>query len=135
MTNKRRAPRRDTVIYLRITDAGSGKEIGRLADVSDTGILIVSNAPLPTGERIAVQIHLPPHLMEGGETELSVEIEPRWSRPDKNPSLLLNGCVLYVDAERAPILSVLIERFGFNNDTIDFRKRYERSKDAYSEEQ
>ena len=133
MINKRKSPRRDTVLYLPIVDAESGNQIGRMADISQTGILIVADSALPEGRRIQARILLPPHLADLS-AELAVEIEPRWSRPDKNPQLVLNGCFLVVDESDAETVSALIERYGFNNDTIDFRRRYEQTKYARDEE-
>lgn len=133
MINKRKSPRRDTVLYLPVVHAETGEHIGRMADISSTGILIVADSALPAGRRIPVRIVLPPQLADLA-AELSVEIEPRWHRPDKNPQLILNGSLLIADEADAETISVVIERYGFNNDTIDFRRRYEQTKYAHDEE-
>lgn len=133
MTNKRRMPRRNTVMYLRVSQADSGSELGRMADISQTGLLLISSRKFPTKQRIHVNIHLPPSLAVG-VSYMPATIETRWSKADTNPQLILNGCLLEVADEHTAILNQLIEHYGFNNDTIDFRRRFEKSKLEADEE-
>lgn len=132
MSNKRQVPRRDTVLYLPVVHATSGEQIGRLADISKTGMLLIAGHELAPGVQVPVRIVLPPAFAADRES-LAGTIEPRWHRPDLNPRLTLNGC-LFTVTEGAECLDELIDRYGFNNDTIDFRKRFERSKREPDEE-
>ncbi|MDA3951309.1 MAG: hypothetical protein PF508_19030 [Spirochaeta sp.] len=132
MSNKRQVPRRDTVLYLQVVHAVSGEPIGRVADISKTGLLLIAGNELTPGVQLPVRIQLPPAISADGESLVGT-IEPRWHRRDLNPRLTLNGC-LFTVSEGADHLDELIERYGFNNDTIDFRKRFERSKREPDEE-
>jgi hypothetical protein len=132
MSNKRQVPRRDTVLYLQVVHATSGEQVGRVADISRTGMLLIAGNELTPGVPVPVRIDLPP-AFAADRVSLSGTIEPRWHRPDLNPRLTLNGCVFSV-SEGAEWLDELIDRYGFNNDTIDFRKRFERSKREPDEE-
>jgi hypothetical protein len=133
MNEKRASSRRDTVIYLRVSHRASGESIGRLADLSEDGALIITDQPLETGAEIAACIHLPPRLASETETLCGVLV-PRWNRPDRNPELTLNGCLFQTAEAAHELLAYLIDEYGFNNDTIDFRRRHERSKQAREEE-
>lgn len=133
MNEKRASSRRDTVMYLRVSEQGSGEEIGRLADLSEDGALIITDKPLQTGTEITACIHLPPRLAAETET-LCGTLIPRWSSPDRNPDLMLNGCLFKTGEPDHELLGYLIDEYGFNNNTIDFRRRYERSKQTPEEE-
>jgi hypothetical protein len=124
MTGKRQSARRSTVLYLKVVDEETEEEIGRLADLSREGALIVTAKPLEANGTYHVRIALPPFGI-GGHPHLEGTLHHRWSRPDRNPELTLNGCLYSVDPEFQPALDQLIERYGFSDGTIDFRRRYE----------
>lgn len=133
MIDKRSSARRDTVLYLRISDRTTRGEVGRLTDMSTTGLLVVSESPLTMDEPIEICIDLPPRLSSERDTLCGV-LTPKWSKPDRNPRLSLSGCLFETAPEDREVLGYLIEEYGFNSGTIDFRRRYERSKAMRDEE-
>jgi len=133
MIDKRSSARRDTVLYLRITHRTSRVEIGRLTDLSATGVLLITEQPLAADEPMEVCIHLPPRLSSERDTLCGI-LTPKWSKPDRNPRLSLSGCLFETAPEDKELRGYLIEEYGFNSGTIDFRKRYERSKAMRDEE-
>lgn len=124
MTGKRQSVRRSTVLYLKVLDEETENEVGRLADLSSEGVLVVTAKPLEAERPYHVRIALPPFGIAGHD-HLEGMLHRRWSRPDRNPDLTLNGCLFSVEPELQPVLDQLIERYGFSDGTIDFRRRYE----------
>ncbi|MFN3586324.1 MAG: PilZ domain-containing protein [Moraxellaceae bacterium] len=77
-TEQRRVPRQRLAQFLPVHDLASGEEIGRLADVSTSGLMLISQEPLVCEQEYLLEI-LPP-----GEAPLQVTAVCVWCRP--NPS-------------------------------------------------
>jgi hypothetical protein len=90
--SERRALRRRHLIYnLSVRDPRTNEEIGRLADISTGGLLLVAPRALPVGQVRDVEI-LPPRVAGGVLGPILASLEARWAGPDANPELCCIGC-------------------------------------------
>lgn len=127
MNYSRKSERRESLLYLPVTLAGDNAPLGRIADLSAEGILLISDKKLKVGNPLDVVIALPGGSLssrEEGWESLKAEVIPRWSRPDRNPRLTLWGCSLQIDPSEEPLLDFLIHEYSFSSGTRDFYRLY-----------
>jgi hypothetical protein len=86
---RRKRPRKNTPHYLFVTEAEEGKVLGRLVDITSDGLMLVSAEAIPTKNYFRLQITLP--RMVEDRSELVVEAESIWCKPDKNPEFFRIG--------------------------------------------
>ena len=104
--------RRHVVLYLRVLDAESGEDIGRLGDISEKGIMVLSEKSLETEKDMRVKLKLP--VSEGfwGE-DVDLLIKLLWSRKDKNPKYFCQGgLILEIPEKSRHDIDKLVEKFG-----------------------
>lgn len=100
--NKRSAPRRHLIYYLRIYDANTGALLGNLVDISTRGIMVVSEKAIDINRRFVLKMVLPDTLE--GRKEVEFEAETRWCQNDTNPEFydtgfeLIDPSELFLDA-------------------------------------
>ena len=89
MDQHRRLVRKHLATYPRVLDRDTGVAIGRLADLSVRGIMVVGEEPIELGVDFSLALELPEPI-EGRPT---IELEARslWSRPAPNPKLKETG--------------------------------------------
>ena len=92
MLDERRTIRHRPVIYLKVFEQDSGNLIGRVVDISDRGLMLVTDQPMESGSRLHLRFH-PPQDWQAPEPVL-FEAEVRWSRPEANPDLHDVGLVV-----------------------------------------
>lgn len=115
------------MIYLAIVSSDTDQEVGRLADLSVAGALVLSPRALPIGAPLPVRVSLPPGLGDE-ERYLGATITPRWHKHDVDPRYILNGCSLVVDDGNRFLVDLLIERYAFGSGEVDLRQKYEAKK-------
>ena len=86
---KRAIPRRHLVFYLRVFDGASGKILGHLADISEMGIMLVSEKKIKPERDFRMKIKLPKEV--SGREELSFSATSCWCKQDSNPDFYLCG--------------------------------------------
>ncbi|MCE7905306.1 MAG: PilZ domain-containing protein [Anaerolineae bacterium CFX3] len=59
MQDRRRLPRKYLIIYSRVFERASGKLLGYLSDLSESGAMIISEETLEVGKTIALRFDLP----------------------------------------------------------------------------
>lgn len=111
MRDNRAAPRRDTIYYLQVQDSRSGATIGRIVDMSETGLLLVCDSPPETGTRLAARVSLPSGFSDFSSFECLLTV--RWRRPDHNPQLTLVGCRMELGPDDRETVRELIARYSF----------------------
>jgi hypothetical protein len=83
MGNQRSSERRPNRRLTKVFDLETGICMGRLANISTGGMMLITNKPYENGDRFQVSIQL------GGvaiiKTELEAEVEVRWCKRDANP--------------------------------------------------
>jgi PilZ domain len=118
----RNAERRKVFYYLQVEDAETGRQLGRLGDISTEGIMLLCSRALPleTVFRVAVRL---PDTSSFSRKKLELSLETRWLRPDVNPEILCIGCrLLESEPEKDDILDKLIEYYGFSEGYKKFRQ-------------
>jgi hypothetical protein len=114
MNDKRVAPRSDTFYYLQVLEPVSGDSFGRVVDISQRGLLIVTDRPGAIRERLEAFIRVPSASFE---TEgFRCTLHRRWQRPDRNPQLTLVGFEMTVDPEVLDTIEVLMKRYSFGGE-------------------
>ncbi|MCL2845580.1 MAG: PilZ domain-containing protein [Chitinivibrionia bacterium] len=96
--DERRSERKVLCYYLRVIDTKTGKELGRIADITPEGLMLLSDKPLQQTKPYSIRILLDRKLFDAGLGNLDVDVNVRWSKPDANPSLTLTG-LLFLDLD------------------------------------
>ncbi len=111
----RGSTRRHLYYYLEVLDRSSGVTLGRLGDIHEEGLLLLTPASMRPGARFIVAVQLPAPIGMG-RTTLELEIEVRWSRKDGIGTTYQNGCsfVTLAQADK-DYIDGLVERIGFSD--------------------
>lgn len=114
MTEKRKHARQDSIVYLKIFDQHTGALIGRLVDISENGIKMVTNEPLEAGESHDLRLTLPEPIARGSGS-IAFEAVTRWCREDSNPNLYNVGLEIKTAPESFhEALRTLADRYAFS---------------------
>lgn len=76
----RRTPRKRLQQFLTVLNASSQSTLGRMADISETGMMLISNDPLEQQEQLLIRI-LPPENSTLTALELNAEV--MWVRQNQ----------------------------------------------------
>ncbi|MFP4208076.1 MAG: PilZ domain-containing protein [Wenzhouxiangella sp.] len=85
MLDERRHPRHRPVIYLKVFDATDGRLVGHLVDISEQGMMLVTEEPIEKGRQLTLAFTPPEEV--GAVEPVQFEVEVRWCRPEANPDL------------------------------------------------
>jgi hypothetical protein len=114
MSDRRTLHRRHLIYYLKVIDRTTDELLGHLVDITEEGLMIVSENCLDTGKIIKLKMCLPREI-EGRE-DIEFEARSMWCRKDVNPSLFGVGLKFeYVDILSRQIIFELIHEFGFSD--------------------
>ncbi len=112
MPERRREKRRHILYYLKLFDIKTGRMLGQLADITTSGLNMVSQVPVDAGRRFQLRMMLPEEI--SGCTAIFFEAECLWCRPDVNPTLHSIGFeFINVSPETINIIKNLINYFSF----------------------
>ncbi|MCG8015707.1 MAG: PilZ domain-containing protein [Candidatus Thiodiazotropha sp. 'RUGA'] len=112
--DRRSVKRRHLIYYLRVWRSEDNTPLGQVVDINSQGLMLIGEKPIPTGEELALKIHLPD---EGEEIKfLNFKAICRWSSKDINTAFYDSGCE-FVDQsdEKIEQLQKLIEEYGFSD--------------------
>lgn len=114
--NERESVRRNLIFYLTVRDKKSGVSIGELGDITEGGLLIMSEKLIPITERMSVAVELPKGT-DYADTELDLNIEVQWAKKDPdNSDIALAGCkILHPSEKDREMIRKLVEKIGFSN--------------------
>lgn len=93
MLDERKHRRHRPVIYLKVFRRERGQLLGHLVDISAEGLMVVTEAPIESGQQLHLQL-VPPEDWDTAEP-IAFEAEVRWSRPEANPELHGVGLVVH----------------------------------------
>ncbi len=114
--NKRKEDRRHLIYYLKVENRVTGELIGRVVDITRSGILLISVDKFDDLSEIPVKIELGDQLFERMHGHLELNIICRWSKQDVNPSYYVNGFSFLNQTEKdETIINKLIEALGFRD--------------------
>ena len=114
MQQQRKVARRHLAIYPEVVERESGVVLGRLADLTATGLMVVSDEPIEAGSVYQLSIALPQPLE--GRSSIDLEARSLWTRTGANARLHETGFELtrLADQDRRNV-SRLILTFGLKD--------------------
>jgi hypothetical protein len=111
--NNRRMTRKVLCYYLRVIDLETGKELGRIGDITLEGMMLFGNTILDKDRIYRCRVLLAQSIFNMALGNLDIEVQVRWSRPDANPSIILTGMLFQNLNERGvKIVRNLVDKIG-----------------------
>ena len=111
---QRRLKRWQLVNYLRVFDAVSGDLLGHLMDLTEEGIMLLSNETLPCGQKFQLRME---RLSEGTFSNIRLTAKSLWSKPDQDPHFYNTGfSLLDPSKETLAALQELIDELKHGSD-------------------
>ena len=99
------------IYHLRVFDRDTDELLGHIADVSDSGVLVVNEEPIETNKDFSLWLEIPRE--DGGRERVAVEARSIWSAPDANPQFRKTGFYLKDTAEETiAAIRLMVEEFG-----------------------
>ncbi len=109
MRERRKSLRRNTPHRVNVLSAADGHVVGRLVDITTSGMMVVTATRMLPGRSVSLRIPLP--TMVNGRTEIDVTAKSIWSRPDSNPRYHRIGLVFEdLGPEEAYIIQTTLHR-------------------------
>ena len=113
MQERRKIERKYLVSYSRVFDRDSGKGLGYLADLSQKGMMTISDEPLVENEFINLRLDLP-EPPEFSLKHLDMRAKVTYCRPDVDPEFLNIGFeFMSVDTLESKIIEEMISVYEF----------------------
>ena len=114
MSDRRTLHRRHLIYYLKVLDRNTDELLGHLVDITEEGLMIVSETCYEQGPLMKMKMLLPREIE--GKEEIEFDAQVMWCRRDVNPSLFGVGFKFeYVDVLSRQIIFELIHEFGFSD--------------------
>jgi len=110
----RQYSRKPLVLYLDVLEQASQKLLGHLGDISEHGMMFISQGTFPIGQRISLAIRLP-NSDDFGQPMIEALVEVRWTKPNLNPRLTCIGCqFLQLNSADLPLIKKIGDFIGFD---------------------
>lgn len=108
--------RHQTVVYFRVTRAGSGEEFGHVIDISERGLLLLRDTPLEPRQSFDLVVDCGKSIL--GKSTVRIAGQVRWCRPSVTPAHFDCGVqIKAIDRRDAEILRHLVQHSAF--DSVD----------------
>lgn len=112
----RQADRRCLVFYLRVFDGLSNRIIGHLINMSEKGVLLMTDEPVESNEDHRLRIRLPAFVRD--RHEIVLQGTSKWCRKEPGRDHYFTGFQIYdFDAPTEKIVLNLIKDLGFKEVT------------------
>lgn len=99
------------VFFGRVVDRKSGQLLGNVADITNEGIMIISNQPIALDQDFELRLDLSKDIFE--IDHLDLQGHSIWCNPDIDPTLFNTGFKLQnVPKESSKIIEQIIEEYG-----------------------
>lgn len=109
--DKRQFKRRHLIYYLRIYDGISSRIVGHAVDISQQGMMLLSDEPVAVHEEYRLRMCFPG--VAYGQEELVFDAVCRWCRQDDNPAFYMAGFQIQnLLPEETRFIQSLIDEFG-----------------------
>jgi len=113
----RKETRRTLIYYLDVINEANNSVIGKLADITLNGLLILSDDPLPKGLSGTFSIKMPPGLAYKNHN-LLINGKIKWIKQDEKTTLYYSGLEFSnMNLELEKLIKALINRIGFSDGT------------------
>lgn len=112
---KRTQARRNLIFYLKVVDAISGEELGRVGNLTTKGVLVIGEREIEQGETHTVKIDISDVETGGDHEYIMMKITACWSRQDINPDYYVTGYSSELrDDDSKELIEKLIDSIAFN---------------------
>jgi len=110
---KRKRRRWELVFYLRIFNQGDGSLLGHVVDISEDGLMIMSETPIELNRDFDLGLELPASGKQGSR-KITLKAHSVWQSSDANPDLIDTGFQLTnPDQPSIDVIKELIEELQF----------------------
>lgn len=114
MNECRRLKRRHLIYYLRVFNRETDQLLGHLVDITEEGLMLISEHPIEMGITFQMRMLLPSNI--GGMESWEFDAISRWCRKDINPDFFDSGFQLNdTDVKDLTVIRNLIRGFGFQD--------------------
>jgi len=111
---KRKLKRRHLIYYLRVFNNMNGELVGHMVDITEEGIMLISEQPVAPGSKIEMRMQLPFEVLE--KNELLFSATCLWCKKDVNPDFYASGYSLDgLPVNDIMVIENLIQRYGFQD--------------------
>jgi PilZ domain len=112
LDNKRKVERKHLIYYLKVTDLATDQVIGHVVNVSNEGVMLISEKPIQTELNFQLQMFLPEEIQ--GSRYFGFDATSKWCEADENPDFYNIGFELSnVSADSIQVIQRLIDKFCF----------------------
>lgn len=109
-----RAPRKQSMYYLKTYDRTNDQLIGHVVDLTTEGVMLLSENPIEPDTAFRLRVELPETIR--GRTDITFDAESIWCKKDVNPDFYDTGFrLLTVSREDVALIEVLIQTYSFQN--------------------
>ena len=110
---KRQRRRWELVFYLRIFDQSNGALLGHVIDISEDGLMLLSEVPIEINKDFDLTLEMPASD-DGDNKKISFKARSIWQSKDTNPDLVDTGFQLIdPDIESVEAIQDLIDELQF----------------------
>jgi len=114
MFDKRKLKRRHLIYYLRVFRQPGGEQLGHLVDITEEGIMLISEQEFPAGLDYDLRMSLPAEI--SGKVEIDFKVHTLWCKRDVNPDFFAGGFkILEISDSDREIIERLVVKFGFRD--------------------
>jgi len=114
MGKRERAPRKQSIYYLKAFDRISDQLIGHVVDFTTEGMMLLSENPIEPDTAFRVRVELPEAIR--GRADIVLDAESIWCKKDANPDLYDTGFrLLTVSREDVALIGEVMQRYSFEN--------------------
>ncbi|MCP5419864.1 MAG: PilZ domain-containing protein [Gammaproteobacteria bacterium] len=111
-SEKRNLRRWHLFLYLRVFDQHTGELLGNIVDISENGLMLISDKPLAVDREFHMWVDMPTE--EGDRMRIQFKATSRWCGKDVNPDFYDTGFqIIDPDLETVYRVQQLIDEFRF----------------------
>jgi hypothetical protein len=102
------------VLYLDVLALPDHELLGHLGDISETGMMFITQQHFKIGTQLNVAIRLP-NNSDFNKPSIEASIIVRWTQPNLNPRLTCVGCQFeHLNADNLPLIQKIGDFIGFD---------------------
>ncbi|HEY6074131.1 MAG TPA: PilZ domain-containing protein [Anaerolineales bacterium] len=114
MQERRRRTRTSLMAYSQVFDLYGGMLLGYLADLTESGAMVIGEKPIETGREMTLNLEVP-ELPDSELKRLTLEARVVWCQPDISPEFQNIGFEFKeVKPDQMHVLRGIIEVYEFN---------------------
>ena len=117
MQERRKRTRTSLMSYSQVFDLHGGRLLGYLADLTESGAMIIGSKPLEEGAELTLHLEVP-ELPDSKMERISLPARVVWCQPDVSPEFLNIGFEFKdVSPEQLPVIRGIMQIYEFNRQT------------------